>query len=520
MSSDTRFQFQAIGHGPPMDLVDENYDNRHLTRSDFKTMAAGYPGKDLLFDHDPERIIGKVVDAFVDPVTNNFVVTNEIDLTHPSGVQAMRDIRAGVIKNISLGYSADYGYGKNGAMTVTNKTPFEVSLVGDAERPESIITHIEPKSERERKFEQFFLQIEKEINSKKELYNQHTPQTSPKDAYPMSQQTATAQTAPATSQTIPAPQQTALPAQAPPSAQPPLSEKKELIQNPATVPSISGDFFKELDDESKKRALDLLTKDNLRRNEENRKKQQEEDVFIRNIAENLGHAWEALEEEAKKMAGPRANELGPYIKAFSNRLLVPSSSPLEEREKNDMVNYATIMSLSHSRNMNTMKLLDESVKNSQVQAKRIEDLEKQNKSYEDTILEQRGRLHSLIQDATGGSSTWPNEKRFRNPAEPAMPTFSAPQATPPQASQLPTMPSFSSKFTVTSQTPAYVNPNVNETNFPVIDPASPFSAGLCGDKTFSQLMERHRNTPHSTIKSTVDSFYNGLNGLSGLNYMG
>ena len=86
-------------------------------------------GAPVLFNHDPNRVIGVVERAWLDGEKKRGMVSVKFS-RNPFAQEVMTDIADGVLRNVSVGYSINQMEERAGDFVATSWSPYEVSVVG------------------------------------------------------------------------------------------------------------------------------------------------------------------------------------------------------------------------------------------------------------------------------------------------------------------------------------------------------------------------------------------------------
>jgi len=86
-------------------------------------------GAPVLFNHDPNRVIGVVKRAWLDGEKKRGMVSVKFS-RNPFAQEVMTDIADGVLRNVSVGYSINQMEERAGDFVATSWSPYEVSVVG------------------------------------------------------------------------------------------------------------------------------------------------------------------------------------------------------------------------------------------------------------------------------------------------------------------------------------------------------------------------------------------------------
>ena len=85
-------------------------------------------GAPLLFNHNPDQLIGVVERAWIDEQAKRGYATVRFSRS-PLGQQMLADVQDGVLRNVSFGYAIDNLEERNGDYVATSWNPYEVSIV-------------------------------------------------------------------------------------------------------------------------------------------------------------------------------------------------------------------------------------------------------------------------------------------------------------------------------------------------------------------------------------------------------
>lgn len=91
-------------------------------------------GAPVLFNHDPNRVIGVVERAWLDGEKKRGMVSVKFS-RNPFAQEVMTDIADGVLRNVSVGYSINQMEERAGDFVATSWSAYEVSVVGIAADP-------------------------------------------------------------------------------------------------------------------------------------------------------------------------------------------------------------------------------------------------------------------------------------------------------------------------------------------------------------------------------------------------
>ena len=86
-------------------------------------------GAPLLFNHDPNRVVGVVERAWLDGEKKRGMVSVKFS-RNAFAQEVMADVADGVLRNVSVGYSINQMEERGGDFVATSWSPYEVSIVG------------------------------------------------------------------------------------------------------------------------------------------------------------------------------------------------------------------------------------------------------------------------------------------------------------------------------------------------------------------------------------------------------
>ena len=85
-------------------------------------------GAPLLFNHDPDRVLGVVERAWIDGVKKRGYAKVRFS-RNKAAQEVLSDVRDGILRGVSFGYAIDQMEERDGAMVATSWQPYEISVV-------------------------------------------------------------------------------------------------------------------------------------------------------------------------------------------------------------------------------------------------------------------------------------------------------------------------------------------------------------------------------------------------------
>lgn len=145
---------EFVGSCHPTGRDDATYNGHHFTKGEIKRHTQHIIGKPVWFsgkrgtehDSDAASPVGEIIEAWVGD-DGEFLVRGRIDRTKLGGDAAVERIRAGDLRDLSLG-TLDMKIRTSQSINIAAKHIEHVALVPEGDRPDTHIDYIEPDSER------------------------------------------------------------------------------------------------------------------------------------------------------------------------------------------------------------------------------------------------------------------------------------------------------------------------------------------------------------------------------------
>lgn len=163
LSLSKRTMVKVIGACHPAASSDDK-ETLFLRFKDMKEKIDKINGTPILFDHDPNKPIGKILGAKIDE-KNRLVIEFDIAMDTMNGIEALRLLRDKKICNLSMGMNHLIAEGYDW-MSVVGKEIREVSITDDPDMPDTDIQSIGENGERHDIFKHF-LQKKREYHELK-----------------------------------------------------------------------------------------------------------------------------------------------------------------------------------------------------------------------------------------------------------------------------------------------------------------------------------------------------------------
>jgi len=145
----------------------EDFDGFRLKQSEIEKKCKDLINLDVLDEHDPTKVIGKVKDAFVDKDSNEMMVSLDIFNDTLEGSKICTRLVNKKIKHLSLGLNH---FGTDNPKRVLGHDILHVALVDDPGLEGTDITYVQPRSAKFKETKQKIELLAADTNSKKEIY--------------------------------------------------------------------------------------------------------------------------------------------------------------------------------------------------------------------------------------------------------------------------------------------------------------------------------------------------------------
>lgn len=145
----------------------EDFDGFRLKQSEIEKKCKDLINIDVLDEHDPTKVIGKVKDAFVDKDSNEMMVSLDIFNDTLERSKICTRLVNKKIKHLSLGLNH---FGTDNPKRVLGHDILHVALVDDPGLEGTDITYVQPRSAKFKETKQKIELLAADTNSKKEIY--------------------------------------------------------------------------------------------------------------------------------------------------------------------------------------------------------------------------------------------------------------------------------------------------------------------------------------------------------------
>ena len=144
---DRTYEFPFSSEYPVARYFGNEILSHEMDAADFSRLNDGAP---LLFNHNPDRVIGVVERAYMDKKKKRGYARVRFS-RNPFAQEVLSDVKDGVLRNVSFGYSIDKMEEREGGdFVATSWAPYEVSVVSIAADPHQVgigRSLIEPETE-------------------------------------------------------------------------------------------------------------------------------------------------------------------------------------------------------------------------------------------------------------------------------------------------------------------------------------------------------------------------------------
>lgn len=138
--------FEGIVHPT---AKDDSYNGLLLREKDVKKWQKKIKDTDVLYEHDSNKKIGKIVAGRMDD-KKQFRVLGYIDTSNINGIVVAENMRSGSLSGLSMGKFAIATQQGNGTQTIDDHDIFEISVVKTPDLDSALVQYTQPHNKKQK----------------------------------------------------------------------------------------------------------------------------------------------------------------------------------------------------------------------------------------------------------------------------------------------------------------------------------------------------------------------------------
>ena len=142
----TRMFFEGVIHPT---AKDDSYNGLFLREKDIKQWQKKIKDTDVLYEHDSNKKIGKIVAGRMDE-QKRFRVLGYIDVSNINGIVVAENMRKGTLNGLSMGKFAIAANHSNGQQIIVDHDIFEVSVVKTPDLDDAWVKYTQPHNKKQK----------------------------------------------------------------------------------------------------------------------------------------------------------------------------------------------------------------------------------------------------------------------------------------------------------------------------------------------------------------------------------